>query len=94
MIANYLNQSASWQHVATTTEYNEHTYTTSTVKCRKETGFKLVRNAQGQEVVSSACYFTQSAVTVDDKLDGKLVIAVNSEVGLDGSIEFYEVYTI
>lgn len=95
MIENYLNQSATWKHVATTNEYNEHTYAAdATIKCRREMGFKLVRNKQGQEVVSSACYFTKSAVTVDDLLDGELVIAANGEVGLSGNIEFYECYTL
>ena len=94
MIENYLNQSAAWQHIATTNEYNEHTFTTTTIKCRKEMGFKLVRNKQGQEVVSSACYFTRSAVAIDDLLDGELVIAANSEVDLNGAVEFYECYTL
>lgn len=75
-------------------EYNEPTYATSTIKGRKETGFKLIRNAQGQEVVSSATIFTKSAISNNDLIDGKQVISVESMIELNGSVMFYEVYLI
>ena len=94
MISAYTNQSLTWKHVSSINEYNEPTYTTSTIKGRKETGFKMIRDAQGQETVSSATVFTKSAVTVNDLIDGKLVIAVDSQITLGGSVLFYEVYLI
>ena len=94
MLANYANQSLTWKHVATTTKYNESTYTTSTIKGRKETGNKLVRDAKGQESVSSARVFTASAVTVNDLIDDKLVINVESAIGLNGTVQFYTVHLI
>lgn len=94
MLDRYANQSLTWKHVATTTKYSEHTYTTSTIKGRKETGFKLIRDAKGQETVSSAKVFTESAVTVNDLIDDKLVISVESNFKLNGTIGFYTVYLI
>lgn len=94
MISAYINQSLTWKHVSSINEYNEATYTTSTIKGRKETGFKMIRDAQGQETVSSAQVFTKSAVVVNDKIDDKLVIAVDSQITLGGSVSFYEVYLI
>ena len=92
MISTYTNQSLTWQSVSSINQYNEATYTTTTIKGRKETGFKMVRNAQGQETVSSATVFTASPVLVNDLIDGQLVIAVNSEITLGGGVGFYEVY--
>jgi len=92
MIGDYANQSLTLKKVASTNEYNEKTYTSSTIKGRKETGFKLIRNQFGQETVSSATVFTQTLVNVDDLIDDKLVIAVNQEIALNGSVAFYEVY--
>jgi hypothetical protein len=54
----------------------------------------MIRDAQGQETVSSAQVFTKSAVVVNDKIDDKLVIAVDSQITLGGSVSFYEVYLI
>jgi hypothetical protein len=54
----------------------------------------MVRNAQGQETVSSATVFTASPVLVNDLIDDKLVIAVNSAITLGGGVGFYEVYLV
>ena len=92
MLTGYLNQNLSWEHATSVNEYNEPTYTTLTIKGRKEIGSKLVRNPQGQEVVSSACVFTKSAIENNDLIDDKLVISMESCVDLDGSIKWYEGY--
>jgi len=91
---NYFNQSLTWKHVASTNDYNEPIYTTFTIKGRKETGNILVRNAQGQEVVSSAAIFTGSAIANNDLIDGQLVVSVDAMINLNGTIKFYEVYLI
>ena len=92
MIDNYTNQSMSLKHATSISEYNEKTYTTTTIYGRKETGSKMVRNTLGEEVVSTACIFTKSAVVVNDLIDNSLVISVETLVGLDGNVKFYEVY--
>lgn len=94
MLANYANQSLTWKHVTAVSKYNEKTYSSATIKGRKETGFKLIRDAQGKETVSSARVFTESAVTVDDLIDDKLVVAVESNVALNGSVQFYTVFLV
>lgn len=94
MISSYLNQSLTLKHAGTPNEYNESTYTTSTIKGRKENGFKLVRNNQGEEVVSSACVFTSATVVVDDLIDNRLVISVLDNPTLNGTSLFNEVYLV
>lgn len=94
MLGSYANQSLVWKHVATTNKYGESTYTTSTIKGRKETGHKLIRNDKGQETVSSARVFTESAITVNDLIDDKLVISVESAVSLSETVQFYTGYLI
>ena len=94
MIGDYANQSLTLKKVTATSEYNEKTYTTSTIKGRKETGFRLIRNQFGQETISSATVFTATLVNVDDLIDDKLVIASIPQVGLGGTVQYYEVYLI
>jgi hypothetical protein len=94
MLDNYANQNLIWSYAGTPNEYNESTYTTSTIKGRKETGFKLVRDAQGQEITSSAVVFTKSPVSNNDLIDGRRVISSESMIGLDGATQWYEVYLI
>lgn len=94
VIGNYTNQSLTLKHAGVPNEYNEVTYTTSTIKGRKETGNKLVRNGSGEETVSSAVVFTESPIIEDDLIDGDLVIAVESAVDLSGTIKFYKAWLI
>ena len=92
MIEMYANQSLTLKVPGTPNEYNEPTYTSSTIKGRKESNFKLVRDVHGDEVVSSSFVVTESAVEVGNLIDDKVVIASNPMPDLDGNIQFYEVY--
>lgn len=94
MLSDYANQSLTLKHVTSVNEYNEPSYTTTTIKGRKETGFKLIRNAAGQMVVASAIVFTKSAVSNNDLIDGSLVISVKSDISLDGTTLFYEAFLL
>jgi len=95
MISNYANQALSWEVAGALNAYAEPTYATAvTIYGRKETGFKMVRNAQGQEIVSSAVVFTQSLVSANDLIDSQLVVAVNNAIQLGGTSGFREVYLI
>lgn len=95
VLGNYANQSLTWKHVTTVNKYNEPTYAKAAIiKGRKETGHKLIRDAKGQETVSSARVFTESAVTINDLIDDKLVISVESAIGLNGAVQYYTVYLI
>jgi hypothetical protein len=86
----YMNDSITHETPGTPDEYNEVTYSSSTIKGRIEPGYDLVRTAQGEEVVSTATLFTETAVSENDKIDGHLVVSVIHEKNLDGSVEFYE----
>lgn len=96
MINSYLHQSAGWQAKGIVNENNEATFAAPvTIDCRFEYRRKMVRNRQGQEVISEATMFTKSPVIPDDLIifDSRdwVVISVANEAGLDGTVLFYEV---
>lgn len=102
MIGDYANQTVIWQAVQmldgvpVVNEYNEPTHATPVnIYCRFEFKRRMVRDKQGQQVISEARLFTESHVKPDDLItfDGIdwPVIAVADQPGLDGDIEFYEV---
>jgi hypothetical protein len=92
MLSAYANQLISWKHKTAVSKYNEPTYATSTIKGRRVNSFKLIRNATGEQVVSSSQVLTASTVVVDDLLDNLVVIAVTDATDLDGTILFKEVF--
>ena len=96
MITDYLNQSATWKTVTSVNEYNEPTFTSTTITCRMEYKRQMVRDAQGQEVVSEATLYTTSAVLPGDVItyDSRdwSVLTVASEAQLDGTVLFRAVY--
>jgi hypothetical protein len=92
MIEEYANQTLTLKKPLSVNEYNEATYSTTTIRGRKETGIKLVRNNQGEEVVSSARVFTGTAITANDLIDNDLVLAVDTAIDLDGTVGYYTGY--
>lgn len=88
----YLNQTILWNHVLSINSYNEKNTIQRSIKGRLESGFKLIRNDKGEEVVSSGMVFTKTEITVGDLLDGRVVISAEPKRGLSGNVEFYEVY--
>jgi len=92
LISTYLKGSYTWQHILTKDKYNEiATSTTTTIKGRIESGFKLIVDPTGEDVSSTAVLITESAVVVGDKIDGRIVLASSRMDGLDGAAAFYEV---
>ena len=91
----YFNQDVTWKSRTSVNAYNEPTYTSSTIKARFEYKRKLIRDATGEEVVSMATCFTQSAVEPEDTITfGGIdwrVISVSAEVDLFGNVNHYEV---
>lgn len=92
MLTDLANQALTWQSVASINAYNEPTYTTATIYGRKEDGFRQIRNAQGEITVSSALVLTDSAVAVGGKIDGRIIIAVETIRDLGGAVDHYEAY--
>lgn len=95
MIGDYCNQSVTWRHVTSRDEFNDPNYADQPIKVRWEAKRRLVRNAQGDQVVSEARVYTQAAVEPGDVLvyAGREwpVIAVGHATGLDGTELFREV---
>ena len=95
MIDGYLNQRAVWKRVVGQNMYGEPETKQKTIKVRWEGKRRLVRDNQGQEVVSEARVFCSEAVKPGDELefDGRSwpVIAVSVVPGLDGAVSHREV---
>lgn len=91
----YLNQTATWQQVTGLNEYGEPITTCQAIKVRWEGKRRLVRDKQGQEVVSEARFFCLEAVQPGDLVEygGKewTVIAVSETPDLDGQVIYREV---
>jgi hypothetical protein len=96
MIEGYLNQDAIWKRIESRDAYGKPKTITSThIKVRWEGKRRLVRNAQGQEVVSEARAFCAEPVQPGDfiNFNGKdwEVIAISEVPSLDGEVYFREV---
>lgn len=95
MIDLYLNQMAIWHRATGKNEYGEPVTEDSNIKVRWEGKRRLVRNAQGQEVVSEAKVFCLEPIKPGDILEhgGRQwpVIAVTDVTDLDGNVLHREV---
>ena len=95
MIDLYLNQTVTLKSKSSVNAYNESTYTSSTIKARFEYKRKMVRNRQGEEVISEASVYTTTQVKPDDVINFDSVdwqvITVENCVDLNGNVNHYEV---
>lgn len=95
MLEHYANNVVTWKTATGQNEYGEPITTSSPIKCRLEPRRRLVRNAQGQEVVSEIALYTQAAVRPGDLITVDSVdypvIAVTTEYDLSGAEAFREV---
>ena len=96
MLTGYTNQSITKKTKGAVNAYNEATYASSTIKGRFEYKRNLVRDVNGEEVVSSAVLYTETDVNPDDIINYDSrdypVINVEDVVGLNGTVEFYQVF--
>jgi hypothetical protein len=95
VLSDYTKQSIILKTKGAVNGANEATYTPNTIRGRLQYKRKLIRNTQGQEVVSEAQLFTEHAVSLDDRvtIDGAdwPVLDVQKTVDLDGAVQWYEV---
>jgi len=95
MIKGYLNQIATWKRVVGQNMYGEPETEEKEIKVRWEGKRRLVRDNEGQEVVSEARVFCVEPVKPGDLLEyaGREwpVIAVLTVPGLDGKESHREV---
>lgn len=91
MLEDYCTQSGEWKHKTGIDDYNQPSYDTKTIACRILDQEKLVRNKQGEQVLSTSTVFTQENVQLDDLINGRAVIGRKNLDLLDGS-DGWEVY--
>lgn len=95
MMDNYFNQDAALLSVSGTNEYGEPITTEIPVKVRWQGGRRLVRDAQGNEVVAEVTCFCREEIKPGDIMlyaGGKWpVIAVMDKVDLEGNALYREV---
>lgn len=95
MIELYLNQTATWKQVIGLNEYGEPITTSQPIKVRWEGKRRIVRDRQGQEVVSEARVFCLEPLQPGDILnDGARdwpVITVSECPDLAGNVLYREV---
>ena len=91
MLEDYCTQSGEWKHKTGIDDYNQPSYDTKTIDCRILDQEKLVRNKQGEQVLSTSTVFTQENVQLDDLINGRAVIGRKNLDLLDGS-DGWEVY--
>lgn len=95
MIADYLNQTATWKRVVGYSPSTDPIYEEKQIRVRWEGKRRLVRNKQGQEVVSEARFFCLEEVQPGDVIEyGSKewsVIAVSEVPDLDGNVIYREV---
>ena len=94
MLDMYTNQTVTLKTKGTVNEYNEATYASTSISARFEYKRKLVRNKDGEKIMSEATCFSKTQIKPDDIInyDGVdwVVISVSDERALDGSISHYE----
>ncbi len=88
----YLNQDVTWESKTGKDGYNKPVYASSEIKARKEKKRRMVRDTQGEEVVSETTLYTQSAIGLEDRIDSEEVINVSEWIDKDGSVIGYEVF--
>lgn len=95
IIKEYLNQIATLQTTTSYNEYGEPIANEKIIPCRFEMKRKLVRDRQGNQVVSETTMYCIEPINPDDRIvyNNKeyIVIAVSEIVDLDGNIVYYEV---
>lgn len=66
MLSHYTNQSITLKARTGQNEYNEPTYSTSTIKGRFIYKRQIIRNVQNEEIVSDAILYTMDTVSEGD----------------------------
>ena len=68
MLSIYANQSVTWKSRSSVNEYNEPTYSSSTISARFIYKRELARLASGEEITSNAIIYTKSAIEEGDTI--------------------------
>lgn len=97
----YLNQCAIWAiakrdkytNLPLKNIYGEYSYTNELIAVRREPHVVEIRENNGRTVYSKHIFYTKSDVSVDDKLDGEVVLQVKDAISLGGKVVMKKVIT-
>ena len=94
MLNSYTNQTITRKTIASTNEYNENTYTNSSIKVRFIYKRQNIRTPDGVEIDSKAIVYTKTALKETDLItfDSKdwVVRHVENWVDLNGNVIGYK----
>ena len=89
----YTNQTASLEKKAGVNAFGVYDYEAPVdIPARVEADTKIVRDAQGKDVVSNTTVFSPIEISVGDKIGGREVIDVSTMVDRAGRIVGWEAY--
>lgn len=89
----YCNQTVTLERATGPDEWGTVGYEPSeNIKVRKQASRKLVRDTEGNTIVSGTTVFSTVEVKAQDKIDGIEVISVGEWVERDGTVCGWEAY--
>lgn len=89
----YCNQTVTLERATDPDEWGTVGHDSSVeIKVRKEANRKLVRDAEGNTVVSNTTVYSTERIETQDRIDGADVIGVGEWVELDGTVCGWEAY--
>ena len=97
MIGTYLVDQISIKYLLSLDQWNVPTYSTVTVKARVEYQNKLIRNAQGEQVVSGALVYLAGDIVAPTTADRIIIDSVEHTImrvdkKTDFSVSHFEVF--
>lgn len=89
----YFKRTCSWTRCAGRGADAKPTFAAAVVlPCFRIDKMQLVRDRTGAQVVSSTEIRCGTQIGLDDKIDGRTVVAVGVGRGLFGAVDFYKAY--
>ena len=89
----YCNQTVTLERATEPDEWGTAGYgPPESIKVRKQAGRKLIRDAEGNTVVSGTTVFSTVEIKAQDKIDGIEVISVGDWIEFDGTVCGWEAY--
>jgi hypothetical protein len=94
LLKKYLNQTVQLKKFSGNRDsYAQPIYNDATTEnARVEDVFRLVKNAEGKEIVSKTTVFIEEEVNTEDLINDQEIISVMSMINKYGQVVGYEVY--
>jgi hypothetical protein len=92
-LGQYCSQTAKLERASGPDEWGAAGYEPAVeIKARKEANRKMIRDAEGNTVVSNTTVYSTVEVRPNDKIDGSEVISAGEWVERDGTVCGWEAY--